>query len=291
MVSVIITTYNRKSFLKAAVLSVLVQDYKDKEVIIVDDGSTDDSLKELEGLPVQYIWKENGGISSARNKGIEVARGDYIAFLDVDDLWKKKKLSTQMAMMHEEGYEISYTDEIWIRNGKHLNQKTIHKKYSGSIFEKCLPLCIISPSSVLMKRSVIDVAGLFDETMSVCEDYDMWLRVTARYSVLFVEKPLIVKQGGHEDQLSKQYPAMDRFRIQSIARILESDVLNETMRNAAIRELEKKCRIYILGAIKRGKTEEAEYYSNIISRYNISGPSLTSHKSNLSVELLRTICE
>jgi glycosyltransferase involved in cell wall biosynthesis len=269
MVSVIITTYNRRAFLKAAVLSVLVQDYKDKEIIIVDDGSTDDSLKELEGLPVQYIWKENGGISSARNKGIEVARGNYIAFLDVDDLWKKKKLSTQMSMMHGEGYKISYTDEIWIRNGEHLNQRSIHKKYSGFIFEKCLPLCIISPSSVIMKRSVFDVAGLFDETMPVCEDYDMWLRVTARYPVLFVEKPLIVKQGGHEDQLSKRYPAMDRFRIQSIARILESDVLNETMRNYATRELEKKCRIYILGAVKRGKTEEAQYYSALIRRYAV----------------------
>lgn len=272
MVSVIITTYNRRAFLKAAVLSVLVQDYKDKEIIIIDDGSTDDSLKELEGLPVQYVWKENGGISSARNKGIEVARGDYIAFLDVDDLWKKTKLSTQMAMMREEGYEISYTDEIWIRNGKHLNQKSIHKKYSGSIFEKCLPLCIISPSSVFMKRSVFNVVGLFDETMTVCEDYDMWLRVTARYPVLFVEKPLIIKQGGHEDQLSKRYPAMDRFRIQSIARILESDVLNETMRMAAIMELEKKCRIYILGAVKRGKAEDVQYYSALIRRYSANNP-------------------
>jgi glycosyltransferase involved in cell wall biosynthesis len=267
MVSVIITTYNRRTFLRAAVLSVLVQDYKDREIIVVDDGSTDDSRNELEGLPVQYVWKKNGGISSARNKGIEVARGDYIAFLDVDDLWRKKKLSTQMAMMRDEGYEISYTDEVWIRNGKHLNQKLIHKKYSGFIFEKCLPLCIISPSSVLMKRSVFDVAGLFDENMVVCEDYDMWLKVTARYPVLFVEKPLIVKQGGHEDQLSKRFPAMDRFRIESIARILQSDVLNEAMRNAAIRELEKKCRIYMLGAVKRGKTEEVQYYSDLISRY------------------------
>jgi glycosyltransferase involved in cell wall biosynthesis len=272
MVSVIITTYNRRAFLKAAVLSVLVQDYRDKEVIVVDDGSTDDSLKELEGLPVQYIWKENGGISSARNKGIEVARGDYIAFLDVDDLWKKRKLSTQMAMMSEKDYEISYTDEIWIRNGKHLNQKSIHKKYSGSIFEKCLPLCIISPSSVLMKRKVFDVVGLFDETMIVCEDYDMWLRIAAQYPVLFVEKPLIIKQGGHEDQLSKRYPAMDRFRIESIARILEGDTLSEAMRSAAIRELEKKCRIYIQGGIKRGKTEEVQYYSNLISRYSAGSP-------------------
>jgi GT2 family glycosyltransferase len=176
-------------------------------------------------------------------------------------------------MMREEGFEISYTDEIWMRNGQHLNQKLTHKKYSGSIFEKCLPLCIISPSSVLMKRNIFDVVGLFDETMTVCEDYDMWLRVTAQYPVLFVEKPLIVKRGGHEDQLSKRYPAMDRFRIQSIARILESDVLNETMRSAAIRELEKKCRIYMSGATKRGKAEEVEYYSDFIRRYSVGSPS------------------
>jgi len=175
-------------------------------------------------------------------------------------------------MMRKKGYEISYTDEIWIRNGKHLNQKSIHQKYSGFIFEKCLPLCIISPSSILMKRSVLDAVGLFDETMIVCEDYDMWLRITSRYPVLFVEKPLIVKQGGHEDQLSKRYPAMDRFRIESIARILESDLLSEAMRTAAIRELEKKCRIYIQGAIKRGKTEEVEYYSDFIKQYSIDSP-------------------
>lgn len=268
MVSVVVTTYNRKNFLRPAVMSVLNQDYKDKEVIVIDDGSNDSSFKEIEDLPVRYIWKENGGISSARNRGIEVVEGDFIAFLDVDDLWKKKKLSTQMAMMDEEGYDVSYTDEIWIRNGKHLNQKSIHKKYSGFIFDKCLPLCIISPSSVVMKRTVFDSVGLFDERMVVCEDYDMWLRVTAKYPVLFIEKKLIIKQGGHEDQLSKRYPAMDRFRIESIARILDHDVLDQCMRNAAVKQLAKKCHIYMQGALKRGKDEEAQYYLNLIERYS-----------------------
>jgi glycosyltransferase involved in cell wall biosynthesis len=270
MISVIITTYNRKAFLKEAVLSVLDQDYKDKEIIIIDDGSTDASHEEVEGFPVKYIWKENGGISSARNKGIAVAKGDHIAFLDVDDLWKKKKLSLQIAMMDEGGYDISYTDEIWMRNGKHLNQKLRHKKYSGFIFEKCLPLCIISPSSVLMKRNIFDGLGLFDESMPVCEDYDMWLRVAARYPILFIEKQLIVKRGGHEDQLSKRYPGMDRFRIESIVRILGSGVLSEPMRSAAISELAKKCDVYIKGAMKRGKVEEAQYYLNLVGSYNIN---------------------
>jgi glycosyltransferase involved in cell wall biosynthesis len=99
MVSVVITTHNRRAYLKQAVLSVLDQDYKDKEVIVVDDGSTDNSLEEIKGLPVRYVWKLNGGISSARNTGIRVSNGEYIAFLDVDDLWKKGKLSKQMELM------------------------------------------------------------------------------------------------------------------------------------------------------------------------------------------------
>jgi glycosyltransferase involved in cell wall biosynthesis len=265
MVSVIITTYNRRSFLKEAVLSVLNQDYDDKEVIVVDDGSTDGSRQEIEGLDVQYVWKENGGISSARNKGIEVSRGDYVAFLDVDDLWRKGKLSEQMSAMEEQGVSVSYTDEIWIRDGKRLNQKLRHRKYSGHIFEKCLPLCIISPSSVVMKRDIFGKVGLFDESLPVCEDYDMWLRITACYPVLFIEKPLIVKRGGHADQLSRAYEAMDRFRVQSLVKILTSSVLDEEMKTAAAKELQEKCRILAIGANKRGKVEEAEYYQRLAS--------------------------
>jgi len=118
MVSIVITTFNRRSFLREAVLSVLTQDYRDKEIIVVDDGSTDNSFEEVRGLDVRYVWKRNGGISSARNMGIAVSKGDYLAFLDVDDLWKKGKLSEQMGRMVENSNPVSYTDEIWIRNGK-----------------------------------------------------------------------------------------------------------------------------------------------------------------------------
>jgi GT2 family glycosyltransferase len=263
MVSIIITTYNRRGFLKEATLSVLNQDYQDKEVIVIDDGSTDSSFEEIDGLPVRYIWKENGGISSARNKGIQVSQGEYLAFLDVDDLWRKGKLSEQMKRMKEEDALISYTDEIWIRNGKRLNQKLRHRKYSGRIFEYCLPLCIISPSSVAIKREVFDKVGLFDESLPVCEDYDMWLRITARYPVLFIESPLIIKKGGHADQLSRSYEAMDRFRVKSLINILNSGLLDEEMKAAAGRELQEKCRILAIGAKKRGKIEEAEYYKRI----------------------------
>lgn len=264
MVSVIITTYNRRSYLKEATISVLNQDYKDKEVIIVDDGSSDRSFMEVRKLPVRYIWKQNGGVSSARNMGIAVSKGDYLAFLDVDDIWKKGKLTKQMEGMRENHIDISYTDEIWIRNGKHLNQGNRHRKHSGFIFEQCLPLCIISPSSVVIKRGVFEEVGLFDEGLPVCEDYDMWLRITSKFPVLFIDKPLIIKRGGHDDQLSKGYEAIDRFRIQSLTKMLSNESLTDhEMRNAALKELKKKCKIFATGAKKRGRFQEADHYTKI----------------------------
>jgi glycosyltransferase involved in cell wall biosynthesis len=266
MVSVIITTYNRRRFLAGALASVLGQDYADKEIIVVDDGSTDGSRLEAEGLPVTYVWKENGGVSSARNAGIGRARGDYIAFLDADDLWKKGKLRAQMEAMAQGGYAVSYTDEIWLMNGRRINQKKRHAKYSGFIYERCLPLCIVSPSSALVKREVFDEVGLFDESLPVCEDYDMWLRIACRYPVLFIPRQLIVKRGGHADQLSRSRDVMDAYRIRSLARLLESGALPVGLRQATIAELRKKCAVVARGAARRGKAEEARYYLDLPDR-------------------------
>lgn len=260
MVSVIITTYNRRAFLEGALRSVINQDYEDKEIIVVDDGSTDGSFEVVRSFPVRYEWKENGGISSARNAGIALARGDYLSFLDVDDLWQKGKLSVQLSGMATGNFDISYTDEIWVRNGRRLNQKKKHAKYSGFIYDKCLPLCIISPSSALIRRNVFDNAGLFDESLPVCEDYDMWLRICCRYPVLFVPRPLIIKRGGHTDQLSRSYEVMDQYRIKSMAKILRSGLLNQEQVQSTLAELRKKCRVVARGAEKRGRYEEAAYY-------------------------------
>lgn len=279
MVSIVITTYNRKSFLKEAVLSVLNQDYQDKEIIVIDDGSTDRSFEEVRGFPLRYVWKQNGGISSARNMGIKVSNGEFIAFLDVDDIWKKGKLTKQVQSMIEKKIDISYTDEVWIRNGKHLNQKNRHRKYSGFIFDQCLPLCIISPSSVVIKRIVFEKVGLFDENLPVCEDYDMWLRITSRYPVLFIDKPFIVKRGGHKDQLSRAYEAIDRYRIQSLAKIIEGNILNSEMKNAALKELRKKCMIYSSGAKKRGRLQESNAYIRLYE--SLANQPLASGPENI----------
>jgi glycosyltransferase involved in cell wall biosynthesis len=267
VVSVIITTYNRKAFLEEAIRSVLDQSYGEKEIIVVDDGSTDGSREAVRDIPsLRYEWKENGGISSARNLGIALAQGDYLAFLDVDDLWKREKLAVQMSRMAAEGSVVSYTDEIWLKDGRWLNQRKRHRKYSGSIYDRCLPLCIISPSSALIRKEIFSEVGLFDETLPVCEDYDMWLRISCRYPVLFIPEPLIVKRGGHDDQLSRSYEVMDKYRIKGLLKILDARILTSSQIAATAAELRKKSLIVAKGAEKRGRNEEALYYYSLAER-------------------------
>ena len=196
-VSVIIPTYNRLPMLKEAVDSVLAQDFEDFELIVVDDGSTDGTAEEIEryGKRVHLLQHpENRGVSAARNKGILRARGKYIAFLDSDDLWVKGKLKIQVTFLNDNPhYSLCYTDEIWIRKGRRVNPKVKHAKYSGWIFERCLPLCTISPSSAMMRKTLFSKVGLFDESLPVCEDYDFWLRVSARFPIFFINRKLIIK--------------------------------------------------------------------------------------------------
>lgn len=269
-VSVIIPTYNRAKTLKETIDSVLSQRYDDLELIVVDDGSTDETREIIASyLPhLKYLYQERRGVSAARNKGITHARGDCFAFLDSDDLWLPDKLCLQMKFMEDHPKAlICYTEEIWIRKGVRVNPMKKHKKYSGMIFKRCLPLCIISPSSVLIARSLIEEVGGFDEEFEVCEDYDLWLRISARYPVYLIETPLIVKRGGHADQLSKKMSGQDRFRIRSLVKLLEGDCLSFHQREIAWEELNRKCEIYGGGCIKRGKREEGEKILALAEKY------------------------
>ncbi len=267
-ISVIIPTYNRIRFLKRAIASVLYQDWKEYEIIVVDDGSTDGTKEELIsvfGKKIKIIsHPENRGVSAARNTGIRNARYPFIAFLDSDDYWFSKKLSFQMDFFEKkEDAVICQTEEIWIRKGRRVNPKKKHKKLSGDIFKPSLRLCLISPSAVMLKKELFDEVGLFDEDLPVCEDYDMWLRICWKYPVYLIEKPLVVKEGGHSDQLSSRYWGMDRFRIYSILKLINSTDLNEEQLHAAIEELKYKCRIYGNGCIKRGRYEEGRFYLSL----------------------------
>ncbi len=259
-VSVIIPSFNRAAVLPRALDSVLAQSHVAFELIVVDDGSTDETKRLIdERYPsVTYLHQSNQGPSAARNLGIKKSRGEWIAFLDSDDEWLPGKLTAQLAFFaqHPE-YKIAQTEEIWIRNGARVNPMKKHQKYGGWIFEKCLPLCIVSPSAVMIHRDLLDEVGLFDESLPACEDYDLWLRIAARHSIGLMDTPYIIKYGGHEDQTSHKYPAMDQFRIQSLVKILRSGMLNAEQDEAARKMLEEKSQIFIQGAIKRGKIKQA----------------------------------
>jgi GT2 family glycosyltransferase len=135
-----------------------------------------------------------------------------------------------------------------------------HAKSGGHIFQRCLPLCVISPSAAMIHRSLLDEVGLFDETLPACEDYDLWLRICARHPVAFVPEPQIVKYGGHADQLSRRHWGMDRFRIQALEKILQCGDLSLEDRSAAILTLTQKAEILANGAEKREKLEDAQKY-------------------------------
>lgn len=269
-VSVIIPTYNRAHCLARALDSVLAQSLAAHEIIVVDDGSTDNTAALLaESYPmVTLIQQNNQGVSAARNRAIEQASGEWIALLDSDDAWVADKLAQQVsALSRAPEYQICHTEEIWIRRGQRVNPMKKHQKRGGWIFEHCLALCCISPSSVMIARSVFEAYGVFNESLPACEDYDLWLRLCAVMPVLFIETPLTIKHGGHDDQLSTQYWGMDRFRIDAISRLLENTPLTESDAAAARQQLANKIDIYIKGAQKRNKTDEIEHYSQLKQRY------------------------
>jgi glycosyltransferase involved in cell wall biosynthesis len=270
LVSVIIPTYNRDGFLREAIESVLSQAYKQFELIVVDDGSTDTTgdLLQQYGTGLSVLHTSHRGPSAARNRGIAAARGEYIAFLDSDDVWLPDKLRAQMLFFqdHPEA-RVCQTEEIWIRSGVRVNPMKKHKKYSGWIFKQCLPLCMVSPSSVMIERSVFGRVGLFNETFLACEDYELWLRIAARYPIYLIDTPLIIKRGGHADQQSRLIPTLDQYRIRALCKILESGILQPDQHRQALAELIKKCRIYGSGCLKRGRRDEGEQVLKLPESY------------------------
>ncbi len=269
-VTVIVTTFNRKQWVERAVCSILEQTRPANEIIVVDDGSTDETGEKIQKCfpQIRYIRQENQGISAARNTGIEKASGEWIGFLDSDDTWLPKKLENQIQALKENPeYRICHTNEIWIRRGRRVNPKKVHQKFGGDMFEKCLPLCLISPSSILIHRQIFDRLGMFDTQLPVCEDYDLWLRVSAFYPVLYIEEPLVVKYGGHKDQLSHKYWGMDRFRITALEKMIANGHLDDEKRVAALKMIINKIEIFINGARKRKKEESITVYQEKLIKY------------------------
>ena len=268
MVSIVIPTHNRDKWLRHAVDSVRRQTFTDWELFLIDDGSTDDT-KAWASSPtdrrIRYIECAHRGVSAARNLGIRLSERPWIAFLDSDDEWKPDKLAAQFdAIRRETGrFRICYTDEIWIRRGRRVNPREKHRKVSGWMYRPSLRLCLISPSSVLLHRSILDECGEFDERYPVCEDYELWLRVTSRFPVLFVPKPLIVKHGGHADQLSVSRWGLDRYRVRAMLARLRSGTLSYQQTIWTRQEIRRKALVLAKGYANRDKLGPARAYRHL----------------------------
>jgi len=254
-VTVIVPTFNRWPLVKRALESVQCQTRPAVQIIVVDDGSTDNTQEQLaEHFTDQLciIHQSNKGVSSARNSALERAIGDWVAFLDSDDTWHPQKLQKQMQIVESNpDCVLCHTDEIWIRNGKRVNPMQKHKKAAGNIFDQSLAMCAISPSAALVKREIFEQLGEFDESLAACEDYDMWLRICSLYPVHYIDEPLVTKYGGHEDQLSRKHWGMDRFRITALKKLIKTGRLNDKQMIQTLDMLEKKVAILKNGAEKR----------------------------------------
>jgi glycosyltransferase involved in cell wall biosynthesis len=252
-----------------AVESVLEQAYSSFEIIVVDDGSTDGTTEHLKkyGSSVRVLSQQRSGVAVARNYGASSARGRYLAFLDSDDFWLSQKLGIQTSFMERHAeVQICQTEEIWIRRGARVNPKAKHAKPSGDIFRRSLDLCLVSPSAVMMTKDLLNQVGGFDQRFPVCEDYDLWLRIAKDHEIPLIPGPLVVKRGGHADQLSHSTWGMDRYRVQSLRNLLRNGLVGEK-RTWTLETLHRKIFILSEGARKRGKRDEAAAYEAILSEF------------------------
>ena len=281
LVSVIVPTYNRRAALSEALASVLNQSYRRFEMIVVDDGSDDDTREFLaahDGAPLRTMRIEHCGMPGAvRNRGAEVARGRYLAFLDSDDLWRHDKLARQTAYMRASGCRISHTRELWVRDGEVVSQRKQRHRRAGFVFHDSLRKCIIGPSTTMITAELFHAHGGFREDLEVAEDYELWLRITAAEEVGYLSDTLTVKRGGASDQLSAKYAQIEGFRITALAQLLERRVFagshagghagghagnhddpDCSLEAAAAAEYARKCRIFAAGCRKHGRPEEAQ---------------------------------
>jgi len=269
--SVIIPVFNREDFIKKSIESVLNQSFEDYELIVIDDGSTDNTSSVIKEFTpsLQYFYQKNKGVSSARNHGIEKAQGKHICFLDSDDLWHKDKLLYHKNFIEtNENIDIHQTEDIWFRNNKRVNPHKKHLKPSGWIFPQSLDLCLISPSSVCIRKEIFMKHGAFDIKLPACEDYDLWLRLTSLYEIGLIKEPLLTRHGGHEDQLSSSFAVMDRFRVYSILKLIMKNNITQQYKDLSIKIVLKKLDIMKNGAVKRNRLEKIQLYENIISSIN-----------------------
>jgi glycosyltransferase involved in cell wall biosynthesis len=268
-VAVVVPVRDRAGMIGEAVASVLAQTFRDAALVVVDDGSTDGTAAAVERALAAAPWDARllrtppAGVAAARNTGAGAVDSAWIAFLDSDDLWLPGKLATQMAWLAEHPvHRIAQTGERWLDQGRHRNPRAWHRKEEW-LFPRCLERCLVSPSAVVIRRDLYERLGGFDESFPVCEDYELWLRIALREPVGLVDEPLVVKRGGHADQLSRSTWGLDRWRVAALVKLLASAALSDDERGAVVAVLRAKCDVLAGGAARRGRADEAARYRDL----------------------------
>jgi glycosyltransferase involved in cell wall biosynthesis len=254
-ISIILPTLNRSWCIERCLNSIFSQTFHDWDLWLIDDGSEDETAKIIEPYlkdqRLRYHYQNHSGVSRARNTGIKLSDSNLICLIDSDDLWLPKKLEKQLLFHKQWHSPISQCKEIWIRNGIRVNPPKHLEKKNGDLFEESLKICAITPSSVMLEREILNKYGLFDENFMTCEDYDLWLRITPNHQVGLLDEALLIRHGGHQDQLSSRYPLMDWYRIQSLAKLLMESQIRPDQIELAKKTFIQKCKILHDGAIKR----------------------------------------
>lgn len=269
-VDVIIPTYNRAHVIERSINSVLKQTYHNFVLHIIDDGSTDNTslvLDQYKSHPqVKLYHQDNSGVSAARNAAALKGSGAWISFLDSDDEWLPNKLETQIKYADENpNYNFIHSEEVWIRNGVRVNPPKKFEKSNDNIFLRSLEFCLISPSTVMIKRSLFNDHRGFNEELIVCEDYDLWLRVLLREKIGFINTPLIYKYGGHADQLSTQFIAMDYWRIKSLVNILKHSHPNNLQTEQIKEMLKRKSDVLLKSYLKHQKQDSFDEITKAVA--------------------------
>ncbi len=274
IVSVIIPVFERYERFVEAIESVLRQSFKDFELIVIDDGSEDQRIEWFSLLNgIRYLKIEHSGKPGfVRNRGVEIARGEYIAFLDSDDMWNFKKLEIQLSFMKKNSFKISHTKELWVKNGKIMSQKKQKHKREGDIFKDALKKCIVGPSTVMMRKSLFEEFGGFREDLEIAEDYELWLRILSKYEIGYVNTPLTIKRAGNWPQLSEKYGQIEIFRIEGLKKLVEEKFFQGEKMKIAKKELLRKINIYMKGLKKRGKEEEYEKWGQYLNKLSSEHP-------------------
>ena len=252
--------------LREAIDSVLAQTHAAFELIVIDDGSTDNTPATLAALcrehpNLRFESTTHRGVAAARNRGVELARSPLIAFLDSDDLWHREKLARQLdVMLANPSLEISQCQELWIRSGRRVNPGRRHAKRGGDLFIESLRTCLVSASAVMVRTGLFRALDGFDEAMLAAEDYDLWLRIMLDQQIGLLDEYLLTRRGGRADQLSASTPAIDRFRILALIKLLATDRLRGGRRLATADAFVEKCKIYAGGLRRRGHIDAADWY-------------------------------